>query len=189
MEITFNTLEELQIVLESSKIESPQFISINNYENAQGEISNYIINLGVDYFKKKQEDTIVLSMMTPEYFDFPEELQPLATEAYNKVLLSFKKNSSNDKSNRTTASKAQSDTYKYLCPNIKQHNETGDVYLTGFRVRKTVLVEGEYGEDRRGNMKKATDIITKHLSTSKYKIFKLEKIRNAKINGKLIISE
>jgi hypothetical protein len=189
MEIKFNNLAELQIVLESGKIKSPKFISINNYENENGEVSNYIINLGVDFMKKKKEDAIILSMMNVTSFDFPVELQPIAQQAYDKVLLSLRQNSSDNAANRTTASVAQTELYRHLCANIKQHNVSGDIYLTGFRVRKITLVEGTYKADTRGDMKKATDIITNVLSTSAYRIFKINKILNAKINGIIIEQE
>jgi len=51
--ITFNEVmaQLLQLVATTT---TPKFVAINGYQNEQGEVSNYLINLGVDTECKKR---------------------------------------------------------------------------------------------------------------------------------------
>ncbi len=116
--------------------ETPTFVSIKNYQNNQGEISNYVINIGASYGNAKNKDTEFLS--EPGNLAAIEfgSLAPYSEDA-RIALLTANLNPSNQ-------SEAQTDTYTTICPNVRMHNDTGRIYIFGFKVSKTVLVEGVY---------------------------------------------
>jgi hypothetical protein len=189
MDIKFNSINELKAAIEAGKIKTPRFVSFRNYPNKQGEISNYLVNLGVNHKHLLEEDLIVLSFLSTEDFDFPEIAQPYATKAYDELITSLTKNVSDDKEDHTTASKAQLDTYTTVLPNVKVHNETGEVYITGHVIRKTVIQPGEYKPTNKRPKTIAKDVMRKIFKTSKYRQFILKNIQSMRINGLELIIE
>lgn len=189
MDITFKTVHELKVAVEAGQIEKPTFISIRNYTNKHGEVSNYLINLGTNYHNAQLTDLAMLQFVTPEAFDIPEDLQEHAQPAYDAILSSARKNASEDKEDRTMMSQAQSDAYDTILPNIKIHKEKETLYLFGMLIRKTVITPGTYPTVNSRPLTKAKNIIRKELATGKYRQFFLEGINNIKINGKELIVE
>jgi hypothetical protein len=189
MEFTFNNAEELRAAFEAGKIEHPRFVSIRNYENKQGEIANYLINLGVSYEHLLQEDLIVLSFLSPQDFDFPANVEPHSSDAYDELIKSLEKNVSNDKSEHTKMSQVQSDTYSKLVPNVKYHNETGQIYIVGLLVKKTIIRPGNYKQVNSRPKTIAKNIMRKTLKSTKYRQFILSNINTMRINGKELILE
>ena len=74
-------------------------------------------------------------------------------------------------------SNGQKDAYTHLGKGIKMHNETGEFYITGLRVRKKVLHAIEYKEVKSRELTLAKKAIKKALD------FKTDKFRNFKIGN------
>jgi hypothetical protein len=113
------------------------FFSIRNYTNKFGETSNQLINVGINYVKSKLEDIELLRKLdVTTLTDFKSSKLELE-KARVALILAFEKPNEN-------ISNAQQDAYTIIAPGIKVHNETGKLYIYGYRVNKTVLVEGDY---------------------------------------------
>src|SRR5688572_26436947 len=56
----------LKTAFEAAKIGSARFVSIKNYHNQHGEISNYLINLGMKYADQRDKDINKLMMVSFE---------------------------------------------------------------------------------------------------------------------------
>ena len=121
--IKFNNLQEFLIALEAGKIETPQFVSLRRYKNKNGEVSNYLINLGTHYGKTLQEDLATLNFLTADDFNFPAVAEPLKYDAYDNVHATLTANTDKNKNNHTPASLRNSELYKTITPNIKKHKE------------------------------------------------------------------
>jgi len=189
MEIKFNNINEFQAALEAGKITTPRFISIKNYGNKYGEVSNYIINLGISHKDLLNRDLIFLSFMSPQDFEMPTIAQQHAQIAYDELIKSLKKNTSNNIEEHTTASVAAIETYTTIAPNVKIHNETGDIYITGYVIRKTVITPGNYPSRNKRAKTIAKDSMRKFFRTSKHRQFILKNITNIKLNGKELTIE
>jgi hypothetical protein len=81
-------------------------------------------------------------------------------------------------------SKAQQDAYETLAPGVRMHKESGDVFIWGMLHSKEVKKKGDYGEDTRKTLTKAKDHIRKnHLRSSKFRQYKVDGVKDAKISG------
>jgi hypothetical protein len=194
MEIKFNNLHELKIAIEASKIEIPQFTSIREYENDYGQVSNYLVNLGQHYGKTLMADFTLLKFLSPEDFSrVPDQYKPYRGDAYNELLTSMRANTDKNKDNHTPASKAQTDAYEFITPNVKVHKVNEQVYITGFIIRKTILQEAPPQPPKRTRkknpVKQAKKYMQQEFRTSTYRTFKLSKIKSIKINGQELILE
>lgn len=152
---------------------TPKFISVRNYQNNEGEVSNYVINIGVDYGKAKNDDTLKLTDKT----NFKEVKG--YSDAARKALLEASLKPSRQ-------SEAQQDAYTTICENVRMHNETGRLYIFGFRISKTVLVEGNYGPDTRSKFTKEKDAIREVLKATKFRQFCLDKLVEIRMNGETL---
>lgn len=161
---------------------TPKFISVRNYTNEQGEVSNYVINIGADYGKAKEDDTVtLLDAENLKAIDFgsvapySEEARIALLEANLKLTVASQNRSD-----------AQTDAYTTICENVRMHNDTGRLYIYGMRISKTVLIPGNYGPDTRRPLTKAKDKIREGLKTSKFRQFCVDKIVEVKMNGETL---
>jgi hypothetical protein len=189
MEIKFDNINEFKAALEAGKITKPRFVSIRNYQNKNDEVSNYLINLGINYKDLQREDLALLSFLSSEDFNFPTIAQPFANDAYNELIESLIKNIDKDIENHTTMSKAQLDTYTTIAPNVKIHNETEEIYITGYIIRKTIITPGNYKARNKRPKTIAKDTIRKVFKASQYRQFILKKIGTIRLNGLELIIE
>ena len=186
-EIKFNNTDELKVAIELGKIETPRFVSIRHYENKNNEISNYLFNCGVSYKKLLEEDLVIMSFLSPNDFDLNEQEMTVAEQAYNELINSLRKNTSDNIDDHTTMSKAMLNTFEYVAPNIKKHIETGDLYITGLLIKKTVIQAGQY-PTRNSRLKTIVkNKMKKIFKTSKYRTFILKNVDTIRLNGKEII--
>ena len=73
--------------------------------------------------------------------------------------------------------------YTSLGKGIKFHNETGDLYISGFANNKTVLVEGEYKKVNSSALTIAKNELRKLLSTGKFTQYKVSNVNTMKLNS------
>jgi hypothetical protein len=189
MEIKFNNINEFKAALEAGKITSPRFISIRNYENKAGEISNYILNLGIKHIDLIKRDLVFLNFMNHNDFEMPTIAKAHSEIAYEELIKSLEKNSSNNIEEHTTMSQAMINTFTQIAPNVKIHNETGDIYITGYIIRKTVITPGNYPTRNKRAKTIAKDAMRKFFRTSKHRTFILKNITNLRLNGKELVIE
>jgi len=154
------------------------FVSINGYENRYGEISNNLINVGVNYERTKQSDIETLEnldLTTVKTATDLITLEKARTELINELI----------KPNENR-SYGQIDAYTNICTGLKVHNETGEIYIWGFRVKKTVIKEGVYPTVKSKPMTIAKNELRKLLKISKFTQYKVSSINNMKLNGETL---
>jgi hypothetical protein len=161
---------------------TPKFISVRNYTNQEGEVSNYVVNIGADFATAKESDGLFLldgdNLKTIDFGNvasYSEEARIALLEANMKLTRES-----------VVRSEAQTNAYTTICENIRMHNETGRLYIYGFRVSKTVLVPGNYGPDTRRALTIAKDRIREKLKASKFRQFCLDKIVEVRMNGETL---
>lgn len=161
----------------------PTFVAIQGYTNeSAGETANYVINVGVSYESARNRSIAKLQayLVTPGLSD----MQILAG---SELLNSAVKNANPETA--TVASQAQSAAYTHIGRNIKVHKETGDLYLVGFVVGKTVTVAGTYKEVKSSEKTLAKKAIAKllKLPTDKRRNFKFEKLVGVRMQGNTLV--
>jgi len=151
------------VVINMKKVRGTTFLGVSGYTNASGEQASHLINLNVNFKKVLLHD---LNLMKTEI----EKIELLKAKYNNSAMFikgfqelydSLVKRTSDDETKEELRlagdstikrSDAQTNAYESVCQNIKkQFDKEGNeiLYIFGFRVRKTVHVEGEYKETKR----------------------------------------
>jgi hypothetical protein len=150
------------------------FVSINNYTNSANEVSNNLLNIGIKYSNQKAKDIEFLKDLNIYEMNFNSSLIDIE-KARIQLIESFIKPNEN-------RSQGQIETYTHICEGLKIHNETGLLYVFGYRLTKTILSEGEYKEVKSSALTIAKNELRKLLKTSKYKQFQIEVGNTLKAN-------
>mgnify|MGYP006280579023 FL=1 len=180
-----------------------KFIGINGYTNKHGEVANLTVNANVNIRNAKEKDLNTLKSLTEKDLDDitlgmflinppdikeNEEYKKLRSTmdvALKELIASAEKNLSADMDERTNQSKAQTEAYIHICPSVKLHKDTMNIFVEGFLNNKTVLVEGEYPVRNKREKTKCKDAIAKHcdLSMNKYRMYNVGQIDSIKMTG------
>jgi hypothetical protein len=167
-----------------SQIKTPSFVRIMNYSNAkgQGEVANYLINLGISYANAKEADTIWLSnplnIVDVEF----GTVKAFAKQAWGE-LLEARTNPNQATKNR---SQAQTDAYITVCPNVRVHKESGRVFIYGLVVSKEIVIEGKYDQVASSAVTIAKRKIGKHLKAENFRQVAFDKLQLVKAKGETI---
>jgi hypothetical protein len=145
------------------------FCSVKGYVNDKGELSDYLINIGVNYQTAKQKDIKFLSELdvtTMEWNCPMVDIIKAKTELLESLI------------NPSPArSQAQKEAYIHINEALKVHTDTLELYVFGSKVKKTIVEAVDYGADTRSAKTKAKDEIRKLMKSTKYRQFKF------KLNG------
>lgn len=154
------------------------FVSIRNYTNKSNEISNNLINIGASYAKAKQADIEFLENIDLTAHNFKSELSLLET-AKAELIAAFIKPDEN-------RSNGQIEAYTPICSGLKVHNESGLLYIYGYREQKTVLQKGEYKTVNSRPLTIAKDELRKLLKTGKFTQYAIEIGNEIKAKGETL---
>lgn len=154
------------------------FFSIKNYTNQQGEVSNQLINVGIDYGKTKEKDIEFL-----EKLDVTTRTWEGATVDIEIARIALIESFKNPDKVR---SEGQTDAYTVISNGVKVHNTTGKLYLYGYKVSKTVLVKGEYKKVNSSKETLAKNELRKLLKTGNFVNFSIEVGNNLTAKGETI---
>jgi hypothetical protein len=154
------------------------FVAINKYTNSSNEVSNNLINVGASYQNAKNSDIEFLENINFSEYEFKSELSVLET-AKAELIASFIKPNEN-------RSNGQIEAYTTICSGIKVHNETGVLYVYGYRKSKVVLQTGEYKSVNSSAKTIAKNELRKLLKTGKFTQYALEIGNEIKAKGDTI---
>ncbi len=158
--------------------QTPNFVSVKNYRNNEGEVSDYVINIGASYANAKQADTEALKdAKNFESIDFGK-VKAFSEDARIALLEA--------NLNPSRQSEAQTDAYTTICPNIRLHNETGRIFVFGFKISKTVVKAIDYGRDTRQPLTIAKDKIREQLRAPKFRQYAFDKLVEIRMKGETL---
>jgi len=171
-------IAQLKLYANLAGQKTPTFVSVKNYCNNQGEISNYVVNVGASYANAKEADRKFLSDPSNiAGLEFGSVAQ-YAEQARIALLYAIE--------NESNQSRAQQGTYTQVFPNVRVHNETGRVYVYGNRISKEVLVPVRYREVNSAPLTIAKNIIRKNLKTNTFRQFCVDKLVEIRMNGETL---
>ena len=165
------------LLLNLGKARGTQFVSVRGYENSEGEIANYVLNLGSKYENAKKKDIARLQAILKEG-KFTSDLQKQAVEDVLQSLIAPSE----------ARSKGQTETYETVqgFPMLKRHVVTKDLYIYGQKISKKVLVAGNYKHVNSKPLTIEKNKVRKDLSTSKLRLMKLGKEDEIVVRGRVI---
>jgi hypothetical protein len=180
LEISPKALQVINLVKNavSKSVTGVSFFSIKNYTNLSGEVSNQLINVGINYEKSKQKDIEFLENINLSEYDFKSPID-LLQQAKAELIAAFIKPNEN-------MSNAQKNAFTIIFPGVEVHNENGLLYIYGYGVSKTILVKGEYKDKKSKPLTIAKDELRKLLKTSHFRKFGIEIGNELKANGETI---
>jgi len=158
-------------------IKGVSFVSIV-YNNEQNEKQHTVFNVGVDYDKAKQKDLEYLKNIDISTLNTDLPLDIL-TEATQSLINDFEKSINKEK--------VKTDNFIHISNGLKFHTEKQELYVYGMQIKKTVLEEGEYKEVKSKPLTIAKNLIRKHLRTSKYRQYRIERAEQFKIKGDTLV--
>jgi hypothetical protein len=172
--------KNLKLLVTAKTIKGTSFVGIRDYENKQGEISNYTINAGITYENVLIHDFTNLKNKQKEVLTILKKTYPIAViqQAYNEVYNSLEKRLSDEQTkaklraegDETIArSDAQINAYISLAKGVKLHKDTMQLHVFGLVVKKTILEPIEYKQTK-----------SRELTIVKNKIEKLCEFKQAK---------
>jgi len=154
------------------------FFSIKKYANRHGEVSNQLINIGVNYQNQVEKDIDFLrnlDITKHQWKSSSVEIEKARVELIESFLRPSK-----------SRSDGQKNAYTIITDGIKVHNETGKLYIYGYRVSKTVLEEGSYPIVNHSVSTLAKNELRKHLKTNNFVNFALDIGNELTVSGNTI---
>ena len=149
-------------------------VSIRAYTNSFGEISNNIVNIGASLSNAKVKDI--------------DHLKGISTnsEIEEKARIELIKSLETPSEAR---SKGQIEAYTIIAKGIKVHNETGEIYVFGLRMKKEIVQEGTYPVVKSRELTISKNVLRKDLKSSKFTQFKISSMTVIRIAGEEISFE
>jgi len=168
----------IELLFRLNELEVPRFISVRNYQNKNGEVSNYTLLAAVEYGKAVAKD--IIRLQNVRYPDIFKEI------ARKELLESLIKNS--NETTRTNASIAQSESYMKLGANSRVHLDSRTIMIWAFLRSKKILVKGNYKPSNPGAVAKAKEEIKRELrlSTANFRQFKIVNIKEVAMENKIL---
>lgn len=176
--------KNLKLLVTAKTIKGTSFVGIRDYENKQGEISNYTVNAGITYENVLLHDFTILKNNQPNIIFILKKSYPIAVieQAYKELYDSLEKRLSDEqtkaklraKGDETIArSDAQINAYINLAKGVKLHKETMQLHVFGLVVRKTILQPIEYKQTKSRELTIVKNKIEKlcEFKQSKYRTF------------------
>jgi hypothetical protein len=145
------------------------FVGIRSYVNKFGEVANINLLTNVNTMTAKVNDLAKLKAFTED--QLVEMMVAKKTKilfsvfkvALSELIASGEKNVSSEPSQHTAQSQGQADAYIHLCPGVKLHKDTLNIFISGFLKNKKVLVKGVYPIVNSRDKTIAKDLISSHL--------------------------
>ncbi len=166
-------------------ITSPRFVSLLGYASQTGEIADYTLCVGMSYQSAVTADMKALQeAISTNLF----QQQPELAQAAQALLDSFARNLNPE--TQSNQSKAAQATYDKENKAAAYHATTGELYLTGYRVSKRVLVPapeklptGKERGRKPETIAKETVQRTLNLKTASWRKWKVQNVQTVKAQG------
>lgn len=176
--------KNVKLLVTAKTIKGTSFVGVRDYENKQGEVSNYTINVGItyenvlknDFNSLKEKQNLIIEKLEKDY-----ELI-LIEKAYKEIYTSLEKRLSDEQikeqlraeNDKTIAqSDAQINAYISLAKGVKLHKDSLQLHVFGLVVKKTILQPIEYKQTNSRELTIVKNKIEKicEFKQSKYRTF------------------
>lgn len=161
-----------EFINELSKLRpSSTFLSLSEYKNQFGEVSNYNIVFHIDYQKSLKKSIQILST-----YQAKSDMESLAKrevlEEYNRSLIKMENTPIQDIDDNY---KRFFDQDKKCIKGIKMHQSSGILYLFGYIHHRVVIVSGNYPDRNQKPLTICKESLRKLTPVHKFRQFKITK--------------
>ena len=170
------------------------FISINNYlAKTSGELANFVINTNINVMNAKKADLqALLSVNDSQLIELSNKFNiafDICKTALNELIQSLTKNISENLSDRTVNSQAQTNAYVNIGNGLRVNIESNQLHVFGLFINKTVLINGMPKKAVNSSQKTmAKNKLQKELNLKsiKFRTFIFDNADSLKIKGNVI---
>ena len=149
------------------------FVGIRQYSNDNGEVSDYVVNVGIRHSLVLSRDLTdrLPKIKADQYLLLSEKYgENIALQAFNEKQISMEKSLGGTNVHAI----AQIEAYQHIIPGVKVHIESGDFFIFGYVISKKTHVKGTYKEVKSRPLTLAKkDIDKAGLKANKYRQFKI----------------
>jgi hypothetical protein len=170
-------MKNIETLINQMKLNAKgRFVSVKGYTNSDGEISDYIIRVGISLNTLKRADR--LTLQSNSFTDNTEKEMARLT-----LLTAVSHDPNQTKVTKLTEHK------KYLCKGVYENTEKKEIYITGYIVSKKVIQK----TNKKESIKKPETILKDeikeelNLKLEKYRQFNLSKVQSIVINKCVIV--
>lgn len=194
MKNTNNSVRNLVLKAVAKTVKGTTFVGIRAYTNAQGEVSNQTLLVGINFENVLKHDYNALLEKQNEIFETLVKDKDksgnfytieFVMQAYQNVLNSLEKRLSDETTKEALraqgdktigASDAQIDAYEHIAKGVKRNLTTGELHIFGLCVKKTVIEPIEYKAVNSRDLTIVQNKIKKlcDFKQDKYKTFKFD---------------
>jgi hypothetical protein len=170
---------EQEVINRLSKIHGCRFVSLKYQSKESGEVSRYLIGMGANLDRVYRRDERVMRLVQPT--------NPLQEQAKKEILDSLRESLKVGigQNSKYTCK----DTYTNLFNGAKFHNQTKDIYLSGFLIRKEVLIPGEYKEVKSKPLTIEKQKLRRRMKLNKIRLFALSNVKRIAFEGNKLTLE
>jgi len=183
-----------QLIVIFKNLFGASFVSINNYlSQTSGQLANHLINANISVLNANKADYLALLAVTNDQLinwsiKFNIALD-IINKAYNELLESYRKNSSENFEDHTDASKAQSNAYIQIANGLRLNIESMQLHILAMEINKTVLIPAEPKKPTKSNNKTIAKNKIKYelnFKSIKFRSFIIQNADKLKISGEAI---
>ncbi len=173
-----NLLASALSVIRSTYAKGARFASILYTAKGSGEIARHVVCLGVSVERAYRRDIAILTAKRPA-------LVGVALQACDELIASLRESLTVGIGNNSAYT--CKDVYLNLATGIKAHAESGELYVTGFTVGKTVLSAGIHKVVKSSPKTLAKNALRKGLKSGKFRQFALDAATVIRADGKVLV--
>ena len=173
MQNLFSAISEI----ESINRKGARFASVTYTAKESGEVARHTLIFGINLANAYRRDIAILEAKRPS-------LSGVSVVACDELLASLRESLTVGIGKNSAYTCA--DTYVQLAKGIKAHKTTGELYVTGFTVGKTVLVPGVHKRVNSSAKTLAKNALRKGMKSGKFRQFSLPAATEIKANGNVL---
>lgn len=182
-----NLLTSALSVIRSTYAKGARFASILYTAKGSGEVARHVVCLGVSIERAYRRDLATLLAKRETMFDhYYNIIAPIAQlEAIDELIGSLRESLTVGVGNNSAYTCR--DTYVNLATGIKAHATTGELYVTGFAIGKTVLSAGVHKVVKSSAKTIAKKALRRTMKSGKFRQFALDAATAIKADGKVLV--
>lgn len=165
-------------LIRSTYNKGARFASIVYTAKGTGEVARHTVCLGVSIVRAYKRDLAMLMAKRPT-------LTGVSVVACDELIASLRDSLTNGIGNN--ALYTCKGVYVDLATGIKGHAESGEVYVTGFAIAKTVLQAGVYKSVNSSAKTLAKNVLRKGMKSGNFRQFSLPATTAIKADGKTLV--
>lgn len=157
-----------------------RFASLNYTAKGSGEVARHTVQLGISIENAYKRDIATLKELRPT-------LEGVKAQACDELIASLTTSLEGGVGNNPAYTCA--DTYTGICGGVKVHRETGEVFIYGRTVNKTVITPGVHKAVKSSPKTIAKNELRKLLDSGKFRQFSIAELHSARMNGETLECE